>query len=70
MHLIDYPIASLPIGFSDKVKYAQFLHDASEIKIKVPLTVAGTPRTDVDPSLLLPVVKPDVEIPVVELFLR
>ncbi|MBO4709841.1 MAG: alpha-L-fucosidase [Kiritimatiellae bacterium] len=70
VHLIDYPIASLPIGFSDKVRYAQFLHDASEIKIKVPLTVAGTPRTDVDPSLLLPVVKPDVEIPVVELFLK
>ena len=70
MHLIDYPIASLPIGFSERVKYAQFLHDASEIKVKVPLSVSGTPRKDVDPSLILPVIKPDVEIPVVEMFLK
>ena len=70
VHLIDYPIASLPIGFSERVKYAQFLHDASEIKVKVPLSVSGTPRKDVDPSLILPVIKPDVEIPVVEMFLK
>ena len=70
VHLIDYPIASLPMSFSEKVKYAQFLHDASEVKVKIPLTVAGTPRTDVDPSFILPVVKPDVEIPVIEVFLK
>ena len=70
VHLIDYPIKSLPITFADKVKYAQFLHDASEIKIKIPLGVDGFPRKDVDPSFMLPVVKPDVEIPVIEVLLK
>ena len=70
IHLIDYPIESLPIRFADRVKYAQFLHDASEVKVKVPLNVSGFSRTDVDPSLILPVCKPDVEIPVVEVFLK
>jgi alpha-L-fucosidase len=70
VHLVDYPIASLPIGFADRVAYAQFLHDASEIRIKVPLDVSGVPRTDVSPSFILPVVKPDVEIPVIEVFLK
>ena len=70
VHLVDYPIASLPIKFADRVKYAQFLHDASEIKVKVPLNVSGFPRKDVDPSFILPVVKPDVEIPVIEVILK
>ena len=70
IHLLDYPIKSLPFKFSDRVKYAQFLHDASEIKVKVPLNVSGFPRKDVDPSFILPVVKPDVEIPVIEVYLK
>ena len=70
VHLLDYPIGSLPITFADKVEYAQFLHDASEIGIKVPLDVSGFPRKDVNPSFILPVVKPDVEIPVVEVYLK
>ena len=70
IHLLDYPIKSLPITFSDKVKYAQFLHDASEIKVKIPLSVAGIPRTDVDPSFILPVIKPNFEIPVIEVMLK
>ena len=70
VHLVDYPIGSLPIKFADRVEYAQFLHDASEVKVKVPLNVSGFPRTDVDPSFLLPVLKPDVEIPVIEVYLK
>ena len=70
IHLLDYPIKSLPISFSDKVKYAQFLHDASEVKIKIPLEVSGVPRKDVDPSFILPVVKPNFESPVIEVILK
>lgn len=70
VHLLEYPIGSLPITFADKVRYAQFLHDASEVKVKVPLNVAGLPRPDADPAFILPVVKPDVEIPVIEVFLK
>lgn len=70
VHLLDYPIKSLPIKFASKVKYAQFLHDASEIKVKIPLEVSGVPRKDADPAFVLPVVKPDVEIPVIEVMLK
>jgi len=62
MHLLDYPMQTLVLkGFGDKVKYAQFLHDASEIKQS---------RSESDINLSLPVNKPTVEIPVIELFLR
>jgi alpha-L-fucosidase len=47
------------------VKYAQFLHDASEIRFN-----AGTGESAGDLSLSLPVRKPPVEIPVLEIFLK
>lgn len=73
VHLLDYPMKWYTLkGFGGKVKYAQFLHDGSELKF-------GKPRHNVthqeslaeeDLILLLPVVKPDVEIPVIELILE
>ena len=73
VHLLAYPLKRFSLeGFGGKVKYAQFLHDASEIKF-------GKPRHNVtyqenlaekDIILMLPVVKPNVEIPVIELFLK
>ena len=69
LHILEWPIKVLPITFSDKVEYAQFLHDASEVRIKPPRNVSGTIRKDMPPSLMLPVRKPDVEIPVIEMFL-
>ncbi len=57
VHLIDYPLGKLAIGFADKIEYAQFLHDGSEIKF--------------DKGFLsIPVVKPDVEVPVIEIYLK
>ena len=59
-------------GYGGKVKYAQFLHDGSELKF-------GKPRHNVthqeslskeDIILILPVNKPPVEIPVIELILE
>jgi len=70
LHILEWPIKVLPITFSDKVDYAQFLHDASEVLIKQPRHVSGSLRKDVPASLMLPVKKPEVEIPVVELFLK
>ena len=70
VHLLEYPVRVLPIAFSDKVEYAQFLHDGSELKLTVPRHVSGEPRTDLPASLHLPVAKPPVEIPVVEMFLK
>ena len=57
VHLIDYPLARLGIEFGDKIEYAQFLHDGSEIKFD-------------NEFLYTPVLKPDVEVPVIEIFLK
>jgi len=54
------------------VKYAQFLHDGSEIKFGKPrhnVTHQETKGED-DVILILPMVKPNVEIPVIELILN
>jgi len=71
IHLLDYPLKNLLLkGFGNKIKYAQFLHDASEIKIGKRSGAWGKEETEKnDVNLLLPVVKPNVEIPVIEIFL-
>ena len=63
VHLFDYPsngTLTLP-GYKGKIKYAQFLHDNSELQYKV---------QDNDIVLTLPQKKPRFEIPVVELTLQ
>ena len=70
LHVLEWPIKVLPITFSDKVAYAQLLHDGSEVQIRQPRHVSGALRKDVPASLMLPVRKPNVEIPVVEMFLK
>ena len=73
IHLLDYPITNFRLpGYKGKVKYAQFLHDASEIRITPPYGhhMQGSIATEDDLNLRLPVIKPDVEIPVIEVFLE
>ena len=72
VHLLDYPMKNFLLkGYGDKVKYAQLLHDASEIKIGKPHGYGMREETgEKDINLLLPINKPDVEIPVIELFLK
>ncbi|MGJ1203351.1 alpha-L-fucosidase [Sphingobacterium lactis] len=76
VHLLQYPYKTLYLpNFKGKVKYAQFLHDNSEIKY--------TSRSGAEPGghmtitagendliVDLPVVRPQVEIPVIELVLN
>ena len=70
VHLYDYPMGFLPLGFWEKVKYAQFLHDGSEIFIKAASRRhEQTGEVTVGGGLTLPMVKPDVVVPVVEIFL-
>ena len=57
IHLIDYPLGRLSVSFADRIEYAQFLHDGSELKIE-------------DSFIYTPVVKPETEIPVIEVFLK
>jgi alpha-L-fucosidase len=66
IHLLAYPMGSLVLkGMAEKVKYIQFLHDASEIKFS-----RGSEGNIDDLSLTLPVLKPHSEIPVLEVYLK
>ena len=66
VHLLVYPLNSLTMkNIADKVKYVQFLHDASEVNMSIARSDTGN-----DLVLSLPVQKPPVEIPVLELFLK
>jgi len=64
IHLYDYPKGKLILpGYKGKVKYAQFLNDASEILYK-------EDSASDDLVLTLPAKKPPYEIPVIELMLQ
>jgi alpha-L-fucosidase len=63
IHLYDYPKGKLILpGYKGKIKYAQFLNDASELLYK---NSGGD-----DLVMNLPVKKPPYEIPVIELMLE
>ena len=72
VHLLDYPLQNFTLkGMKGKIKYVQFLHDASEIKISAPTGYWINQETNEgDVNLILPVVKPPVEIPVIEIILN
>jgi alpha-L-fucosidase len=62
VHILEWPFQSLHLpGYAGKIKYAQLLNDASEIRYDT---------KDNDITLRLPVRHPDVEIPVIELILE
>lgn len=66
VHLLSYPMGSLTLSnMADKVKYVQFLHDASEIRFGT-----GREASANDLTLQLPVQKPPVIIPVLEVYLK
>jgi alpha-L-fucosidase len=59
-------------GFTGKIKYAQLLHDASEIGMSTRrATIWLNEKSKGDEVILkLPVLKPNVEIPVIELIMN
>jgi len=66
VHLLVYPMGSLILeDMADKVKYIQFLHDASEIRFR-----QGSDEGANDLILQLPILKPNTEIPVLEVYLN
>jgi alpha-L-fucosidase len=73
VHALDWPLGHLRLDrYAGKVKYAQLLHDASEVQFiqqrQVPFVLED--QTDDTLPLSLPVQKPNVAIPVIELFLN
>lgn len=71
VHLVSYPMGILRIGFGGRVAYAQFLHDGSEVRLREPARRhAQNGDSDTSAYFEVPILKPDVEIPVVEVFLK
>jgi alpha-L-fucosidase len=61
LHMLEWPVQPFILpGYEGKIKYAQLLNDASEIRHR---------ENNGDIILSLPVVRPNVEVPVVELIL-
>ena len=75
LHIFSWPFKHIHLnGLAGKVKYAQLLNDASEILFKEfnPNAEMSHMDTKIDASAIvleLPVTKPNVSIPVIELFL-
>jgi alpha-L-fucosidase len=76
LHIFSWPFKHIHLHhMADKVEYAQLLNDASEIKLTKsdPNAVHGnmsTRQPEHVMTLNLPTVKPEVTVPVVELFLK
>ncbi len=74
VHVFAWPFRHLHMdGFGDKVAYAQLLNDASEVPMKglEPWQAAHWSTAGENTlTLTLPVKKPDVTVPVIELFLK
>lgn len=72
VHVLAWPIRELHLdGFAGKVKYAQLLNDASEIQFveRRPHQASLDSMAEDTLTLELPVQKPNVAVPVIELFL-
>ena len=77
LHIFDWPFRHVHLaGLGDRVEYAQLLNDASEVKMRVVDPHQGAQNTTMgglQPNTLtldLPVQKPPVSVPVIELFLK
>jgi alpha-L-fucosidase len=75
VHVLSWPYKHLYLdgkAYSERVEYAQLLHDASEVRIKglEPWQQPNAKKNSNEVPLLLPQVKPNVTIPVIELFLK
>jgi alpha-L-fucosidase len=69
VHVLAWPFKDLYLdGLAGKVEYAQLLNDASELKMSEPADDYNKQRKTL--TLHLPTIKPNVTVPVVELFMR
>ena len=73
-HIYTWPFKQVELpGLGGQVAYAQLLNDASEVQFKehgATFEFAEVEPTAGAVALMLPVVKPDVVVPVVEIFLK
>ena len=63
IHLLEYPYSEMRMeNLADKIDYAQFLHDASEIRFRK--------NPDDSVNFIIPGIKPDQPVNVIEVFLK
>lgn len=63
IHLIEYPYSELNMkNIGDKIDYAQFLHDGSEIRYHI--------NEDNSVNFMIPGIRPDSPVCVIEIFLK
>ena len=74
IHLVEYPYEFLEFrGLADKIDYAQFLHDGSEILYTVGTVDHFSEGKTTSADLVafkIPIVKPNTIVPVIEVFLK
>jgi alpha-L-fucosidase len=74
LHLYAWPFIHIQLpGLAGRVAYVQFLHDGSEILFtegKMEHFGEGLPEENSMLVLKIPVIKPDVTVPVIEIFLK
>ena len=76
LHVFNWPMRHIHIdGMAGRIAYAQLLHDASEVKVRESDPNAQAQNTSMPgmegvATLELPIQRPDVLVPVVELFLK
>jgi len=77
VHVLEWPMGVLALdGLAGCVEYAQLLNDASEVRFSEETDESGFmagKREEKSPKaviLQLPVLKPAVEVPVIELYLK
>ena len=77
LHVFNWPFKHIHMnGLAGKIEYSQLLNDGSEIpfaekkKDDMPHTSTAVRQESDSVMLTLPVIKPDVVIPVVEIFLK
>lgn len=70
LHVFSWPMEALYLdGLAQQVEYAQLLNDGSEIRMRAASSNDG--YSDSDTLILqLPIQRPDVLVPVIELFLK
>ena len=74
LHIFAWPFRDIYCpGLAERIKYAQFLHDGSEVHIGEVHEaswsgMAGNASTPV--AIQVPIVKPNVPVPVIEIFLK
>jgi len=71
VHVYAWPIRYLHLdGLGGKVAYAQLLNDGSEVRMVAPRANRHEELPEDVLTLELPIQKPDVTVPVVELFVK